>query len=178
MRLWSMLGAAGLALAVATAGCGLRKPAGPTREAVTALLQQEANSLKADGEKLDPVLRVRATWTVEGLDVVERPNDADRPWSGKIRFKIKSENPEVLSQRCVVDRRRPDRDVDLAGEPGREPQGSLVGRTHGDVLPVVQQPLDFFVLKEELAVVGVAQDQSGLFSEDLRVARVAHDPPS
>lgn len=95
MRLWSMLGAAGLALAVATAGCGLRKPAGPTREAVTALLQQEANSLKADGEKLDPVLRVRATWTVEGLDVVERPNDADRPWSGKIRFKIKSETKDT-----------------------------------------------------------------------------------
>ena len=95
MRLWSMLGAAGLALAVAAAGCGLTKPAGPTREAVTALLQQEANSLKADGEKLDPVLRVRATWTVEGLDVVERPNDADRPWSGKIRFKIKSETKDT-----------------------------------------------------------------------------------
>ena len=58
---------------------------------MTAQLQQEANSLKADGEKLDPVLRVRATWTVEGLDVTERPNDADRPWSGKIRFKIRSE---------------------------------------------------------------------------------------
>ena len=95
MRLWSMLGAAGLALAVTAAGCGLSKPAGPTREAVTALLQQEANSLKADGEKLDPVLRVRATWTVEGLDVVERPNDADRPWSGKIRFKIKSETKDT-----------------------------------------------------------------------------------
>jgi len=95
MRLWSTLGVAGLAVALAVVGCGPKKPAGPTREAVTALLQQEASSLKADGEKLDPVLRVRATWTVEGLDIVERPNDADRPWSGKIRFKIRSETKDT-----------------------------------------------------------------------------------
>jgi hypothetical protein len=96
MRLWSKLGVAGLGLAVLAApGCGPRKPAGPTREEVTAALQQEANSLKADGEKLDPVLRVSATWTVEGLDVVERPNDQDRPWSGKIRFKIRSETKDT-----------------------------------------------------------------------------------
>src|SRR5215471_18078635 len=84
MRFCPTIGAATLAAALLAAGCGLRKPAGPTREAVTAALQQEAYSLKADGEKLDPVLRVKATWTVEGLDIVERPNDADRPWSGKI----------------------------------------------------------------------------------------------
>ena len=95
MRLLSTIGAAALATAVLTAGCGLAKPKGPTREAVTAALQQEANSLKADGEKLDPVLRVRATWTVEGLDITPRPNDADRPWSGRIRFKIKSEKKDT-----------------------------------------------------------------------------------
>lgn len=102
MKLWSMLGAGGLALVVATAGCGVGKLRGPTREAVTAALQQEANSLKADGEKLDPVLRVKATWTVEGLDVVERPNDADKPWSGKIRFKIRSETKDT-DGKVVVD---------------------------------------------------------------------------
>ena len=102
MKLWSMLGAGGLALVVATAGCGMVKPKGPTREAVTAALQQEANSLKADGEKLDPVLRVKATWTVEGLDVAERPNDADKPWSGKIRFKIRSETKDT-DGKVVVD---------------------------------------------------------------------------
>ena len=95
MRLCSTIGAATLAAALLAAGCGLRKPAGPTREAVTAALQQEANSLKADGEKLDPVLRVKATWTVEGLDVKERPKDPDHPWSGKIRFKIKSETKDT-----------------------------------------------------------------------------------
>jgi hypothetical protein len=96
MRLCSKLGAVGVGLAVlAAAGCGPRKPSGPTREALTAALQKEADSLKADGEKLDPVLRVSATWTVEGLDVVERPNDKDRPWSGKIRFKIRSETKDT-----------------------------------------------------------------------------------
>ena len=95
MRLCSTIGAATLATAVLATGCGLAKPKGPTREAVTAALQQEASTLKADGEKLDPVLRVKATWSVEGLDVVERPNDADRPWSGRIRFKIKSETKDT-----------------------------------------------------------------------------------
>jgi hypothetical protein len=95
MRLVSTIGIAGFAVAVATAGCGAHKPGGPTRESVTALLQQEANMLKADGEKLDPVLRVRATWQVEGLDVSERPNDADRPWNGRIRFKITSETKDT-----------------------------------------------------------------------------------
>jgi hypothetical protein len=96
MRIVSTIGIAGFAVAgLATAGCGAGKLGGPTRESVTALLQQEANSLKAEGEKLDPVLRVRATWTVEGLDVTERPKDTDRPWNGKIRFKITSETKDT-----------------------------------------------------------------------------------
>src|SRR4029453_6924173 len=102
MKLWSKLVAGALTLVVSTAGCGVGKLRGPTREAVTAALQQEANSLKADGEKLDPVLRVKATWTVEGLDVAERPNDADKPWSGKIRFKIRSETKDT-DGKVVVD---------------------------------------------------------------------------
>ena len=96
MRLVSTIGIAGLAVGVlAAGGCGALKPSGPTRETVTALLQQEANTLKAGGEKLDPVLRVTATWQIEGLDVTERPNDADRPWNGRIRFKIKSETKDT-----------------------------------------------------------------------------------
>jgi hypothetical protein len=97
-----MLGAGALALVVVTAGCGVGKLKGPTREDVTAALQQEANTLKAEGEKLDPVLRVKATWSVEGLDVSERPNDADQPWSGKIRFKIRSETKDT-DGKVVVD---------------------------------------------------------------------------
>jgi predicted small lipoprotein YifL len=81
-------------LASALAGvvaCGRKGPEAPGREAVTSLLQQEADTLKRDGEKLDPVLRVKATWTIEGVDVTERPNDPERPWAGAIGFKIRSE---------------------------------------------------------------------------------------
>jgi hypothetical protein len=72
-------------------GCGRKGADVPGREVVTSLLQQEADSLKRDGEKLDPVLRVKATWAITGIDVTERANDPDRPWAGTIRFKIKSE---------------------------------------------------------------------------------------
>ena len=95
MRTSSTVGAAVLALSLAAWGCGGKGSKGPAREVVTASLQQEANTLKADGEKLDPVLRVKATWNIEGLDISERPNDPDRPWAGTIRFKIKSETQDT-----------------------------------------------------------------------------------
>ncbi len=95
MRTSSTVCASILVLSLVAAGCGPKAPERPAREAVTAALQQEANTLKADGEKLDPVLRVKATWTIEGLDVSERPNDPDRPWAGTIRFKIRSETKDT-----------------------------------------------------------------------------------
>ena len=80
-------------LAAALAGlgaCGPKAPDIPGREMVTPLLQKEADDLKAENEKLDPILRVKATWTIEGLDVTERPKDRDQPWAGTIRFRIQS----------------------------------------------------------------------------------------
>jgi hypothetical protein len=94
----STVGSAVLVLALAASGCGPKAPERPTRAAVTAALQQEADSLKQGGEKLDPVLRVKATWTIEGLDITERPNDADRPWAGTIRFKIRSDTQDSDSK--------------------------------------------------------------------------------
>jgi predicted small lipoprotein YifL len=84
------------------AACGLRGPKAPGREVVTPLLQKEANDLKASGEKLDPVLGVKATWTIAGLDVTERPNDPDQPWAGAIRFKIRSETKD-MDRGVIVD---------------------------------------------------------------------------
>ena len=95
MRTSSLVGATVLALSLSASGCGLKGPERPSREVVTASLQQEADALKSGGEKLDPVLRVKATWTIEGLDISERPNDPDRPWAGTIRFKIKSETKDT-----------------------------------------------------------------------------------
>jgi predicted small lipoprotein YifL len=91
-----------LAVALAaTAACGRRGPKAPGREAVTQLLQQEADALKRDGEKLDPVLRVKATWAIAGIDVTEQPNDPDRPWAGAIRFRIKSETKDERGEVTV-----------------------------------------------------------------------------
>lgn len=95
MRTISTVGAAMLVGVLATSACGARGPARPTREAVTAALQQEADTLKRDGEKLDPVLGVKATWTIEGLDISERPDDPDKPWTGTIRFKIRSDTKDT-----------------------------------------------------------------------------------
>ena len=85
----------GIIAGVLLAGCGKEQAKGPGREAVTALLQQEAADLKKGGEDLDPSLGVKVTWIVEGVDVTERPGDKDAPWSGAIRFRIRSQSREV-----------------------------------------------------------------------------------
>jgi hypothetical protein len=84
-----------LAAVLAGAACASKGPDRPGREAVTPLLQREADDLKSSGEKLDPVLRVKATWTIAGIDVTERPGDADHPWTGTIRFKIRAETKDT-----------------------------------------------------------------------------------
>jgi len=92
-------GTTGIVILAATlaglAACGPKGPKVPGREVVTPLLQQEATALKRDGEKLDPVLGVKATWAIAGIDVTERPNDPDRPWAGAIRFRIRSETKDT-----------------------------------------------------------------------------------
>ena len=85
-----------LLLAVlALAACGTPKVEGPTREAVLPALQQEAQSLKTGGEKIDPALMVRVTWNIESVEASERPNDAAHPWAGLIRFRIETRSREV-----------------------------------------------------------------------------------
>lgn len=83
--------AAACALAVLVlAGCNLRGLSGPSRDDVLAMLQAEANDMKKGGEKMDPKLGVKAVWNVEGIDVVEQPNDSAHPWKGTVRFRIVS----------------------------------------------------------------------------------------
>jgi hypothetical protein len=76
------------------AGCSF-KPKGPSKEMVTPLLQQEANSLKRDGEKPDEKLGVKATWNVESVEVREQKDNETNPWAGTVKFKITSEMREV-----------------------------------------------------------------------------------
>jgi len=94
MRLGSLGLVVGIVLAVALIGCS-RKPKGPDREALVAQLQQEAEALKAENENQDASLGVRTAWTVESVDVVEQPDNAEAPWRGTIRFKIKSETDDT-----------------------------------------------------------------------------------
>jgi len=86
----AVLGAAAIAGA-----CKAKPPAGPSREQLTSLLQQEAQALKATGEQLDPVLRVKATWALAELAVSERRGDAERPFAGVIRFHIRAETKDT-----------------------------------------------------------------------------------
>ena len=87
--------AVGTAVAlVAGVACSL-KPKGPSREMVLPLLQQEANSLKADGEKANPELGVKATWAIQAVEVREQAGNEGQPWAGTIRFNITSEMRDV-----------------------------------------------------------------------------------
>jgi hypothetical protein len=66
------------------------KGGGLSKETLLPLLQKEAESLKADGEKVDPVLGVQSVWTIEGIDLKEQKNNEATPWLGIVRFHIVS----------------------------------------------------------------------------------------
>ena len=78
------------ALALGGACSKASGPKGLTKEQVTAALQAEAATMKRDGEKLDPNLGVKATWTIAALEVKEQPGNAAQPYVGTVRFKINS----------------------------------------------------------------------------------------
>jgi hypothetical protein len=80
---------------VLTVGCSaMGKPSASEREAATAALQKEAEALKRDGEKLDPILGVKATWNIQGVDVTEQAGNKNQPFLGTIRFRINSQTRE------------------------------------------------------------------------------------
>lgn len=82
-----------LALALALASCS-RKPAGPTREEVLPALQQEAQIMKSEGEKMDPKLQVTNTWTITGVEVQEQPENKVEPYRGTIKFDVETRTKE------------------------------------------------------------------------------------
>ncbi len=79
-------------LSVACSGGGA--PSKSERESATAALQKEAEGLKRDGEKMDPVLGVKAVWTITAVDVQEQPGNATQPLVGTIKFRINSQMRE------------------------------------------------------------------------------------
>jgi hypothetical protein len=77
------------AAAVAAGACKKAEPK-PTVQDVQPALQQEAQKLKADGEKV-PDVGVKSTWTIAGVDVVPQAGNEAQPFAGTIRIKIESE---------------------------------------------------------------------------------------
>lgn len=69
-------------------------PSKSDRDAATAALQKEAEGLKRDGEKMNPALGVKATWTIKGVDVQDQPGNSTQPFTGTIRFVINSRTSE------------------------------------------------------------------------------------
>ena len=76
-----------LAVAIAAGACKGGLGGGPSKDEVTAELRKEAETFKAKGEQSDPILRIKSTWNIEGVDVVEQEKE-NRPYRGTIRFKI------------------------------------------------------------------------------------------
>ena len=89
MTVRTFRGAALLLAATLVFGCNLGKLSAPSRDEVMALLQGEAADMKKGGEQMDPKLRVKVVWNVDGIDLVEQ-DDPKRPWKGTVRFKIVS----------------------------------------------------------------------------------------
>jgi hypothetical protein len=76
-------------LTTITAACSSGSKASQ-KDTILPLLQKEAESLKVDGEKVDPSLQVQSTWTIEGVDVREQPGNETNPWAGTVKMKIVS----------------------------------------------------------------------------------------
>ena len=76
------------------AACSEKPKEPPPKETVQQLLQQEAESLKSEGEAVDPSLEVRITWEIQSVEIREKTGDEARPWEGTIRFLISSEQKD------------------------------------------------------------------------------------
>ena len=79
------------------ASCGSdESSAGPAREQVELLLQQEAEAMKREGEAdVNPALGVKVTWTIQGVEVRPQEGNDVEPWAGTIQFLIQSETPDL-----------------------------------------------------------------------------------
>jgi len=85
-----------LAVAAAFASsCSGIKDAGVTKDQLLASLRLEAQSLKANGEKVDPKLPIHSTWTLVDAQVKEQKDNIVFPYKGTVRFKIQTQTKDV-----------------------------------------------------------------------------------
>ena len=76
--------------------CSESKKDPPLRELVEPLLQQEADTMKREGESdVNPSLGVTIMWTIQFVDLREQLENEAEPWAGTIRFVIESQTPDL-----------------------------------------------------------------------------------
>jgi hypothetical protein len=81
---------AGLALS-----CSGKKDAAATKDQLLAELRLEAQSLKVNGEKVDPKLPIQSTWTMVDAQIKDQPDNIVFPYKGTVRFKIVTRTKDV-----------------------------------------------------------------------------------
>jgi hypothetical protein len=79
---------------VVLSSCGEKQKEPPPRDVVEKLLQEEAQSMKRDGEQVNPSLGVKVTWDIESVEVREQAGADSKTWAGTLRFQITSEQKE------------------------------------------------------------------------------------
>ena len=61
--------------------CGEKKKEPPPRDVVEKLLQEEAQSMKRDGEQVNPSLEVKVTWDIVSVEVKEKVIAESKTWA-------------------------------------------------------------------------------------------------
>lgn len=82
-------------LAALGLSCSGGKSGGASKEEMLASLRQEAQSLKTNGEKVDPKLPVQSTWTLVDAQIKDQPDNIVFPYKGTVRFKIETRTRDV-----------------------------------------------------------------------------------
>lgn len=88
----------GTLLAVVAAlglSCSSKQKEADTKEKLLAELRLEAQSLKVNGEKVDPKLPVKSTWTLVDAQIKDQPDNIVFPYKGTVRYKIETRTRDV-----------------------------------------------------------------------------------
>jgi hypothetical protein len=89
------LGAFLLVAAVLGLSCSSKQKEAETREKLLGDLRAEAQSLKVNGEKVDPMLPVKSIWTLVDAQIKDQPDNIVFPYKGTVRFKIQTQTRDV-----------------------------------------------------------------------------------
>jgi hypothetical protein len=75
--------------------CSSKQREADTKEKLLAELRLEAQALKVEGEKVNPKLPVKSTWTLVDSQIKDQPDNIVFPYKGTVRFKIETRTRDV-----------------------------------------------------------------------------------